>query len=145
VAGTEATHVYDEPGTYLVKAAGAEELGYVGFAQRTITIVGEGEEEGEPDPDPETEPGDGGGGTQEGGTKALDAPAPPVTPGVPPGPTQGCLTAAAARDAAAGRVHRLRPKLASAAGANARRRMAAAMRKRQAALRHARARVASAC
>jgi hypothetical protein len=141
VAGTEATHAYDEPGTYLVKAAGAEELGYVAFAQRTITIVGEGEGEGEGEP----EPGDGGGGSEEGGTKAADPPAPPVTPGVPPGPTQGCLTATAVRDSAAARVRRLRPKLEAADDAKARRRMAAAMRKRQAALRRARARVASAC
>jgi hypothetical protein len=145
VAGTEATHVYDEPGTYLVKAAGAEELGYRAVAQRTITIVGEGDGGGGEEENGEPESGGGGGGSQEGGTKVADPPAPPVTPGVPPGPTQACLTAAAARDAAAARVHRLRPKLASAVGAKARRRLAAAMRKREAALRRARARVASAC
>jgi len=141
VAGTEATHVYDEPGTYLVKAAGAEELGYIGFAQRTITILGEGE--GEPDPDPK--PGDGGGGGQEGQTKVVDPPALPVTPGVPPGPTQACLAAGAARDAAVARVRKLRAKLKAAADTTARRRLNAAMHKRQAALRRARAKVASAC
>ena len=73
VAGTEATHVYDEPGTYLVKAAGAEELGYVGFAQETITISGKGKGEEEPETEPDPDPGSGGAGA-EGGTKVEDPP-----------------------------------------------------------------------
>jgi hypothetical protein len=145
VAATEATHVYDEPGTYLLKATGAEELGYRGVVTQTITIRGEGggggeEENGEGEPGP----GDSGGG-QEGGTKAADPPAPPVTTAPPPGPTQGCLTATAARDAAAARLRRARAKRESAASPQAKRRLAVAMQKRQAALRRARARLTTAC
>ncbi|HSS43087.1 MAG TPA: hypothetical protein VLK37_11140 [Solirubrobacterales bacterium] len=145
VAATEGTHVYDEPGTYLLKAAGAEELGYRSVAAQSITIRGEGggeEESGEGEPDP----GDGGGGGgQGGGTKAADPPAAPVATVPPSGPSQACLTATAARDAAAVRLRRTRAKLESAASPQAQRRLAAALHKRQAALRRARARASAAC
>ena len=139
VAGTEATHVYDEPGTYLVKAAGAEELGYLGVAEHTITIRGDGDEEPDPDPDP-----DSGGESPQGGTKVEDPPlAPPQA--APSGPSQACSTATAARDAAAARLRRVRAKLESPGSPKAQRRLAATMRKRQAALRRARARVIASC
>lgn len=133
VAGTAAVHVYDEPGTYLVKAAGAEELGYFGVAQQTITIVGEGE--GEPEP----EPGDG------SGNKLEVAPPPVAVPPVPSGPSQACLTAKSARRAAAARLRRVRGKLESTGSPKTRRRLVAAMHRRQAALRAARSRVAATC
>ncbi|HEX6780658.1 MAG TPA: hypothetical protein VF125_01370 [Solirubrobacterales bacterium] len=141
VAGTEATHIYEEPGTYLVKAAGAEELGYRGVAEHTITIRGDGEEE--PDPDPGPDPGSGGESPQ-GGTK-VEGPPLASPPPVPPGPSRACSAATAARDAAAARLRRARVRLESAGSPKAQRRLAAAMRERQAALRRARTRVAAAC
>lgn len=141
VAGTEATHVYDEPGEYLVKAAGAEELGYVGFAQQTITIRGEGA--GEEEPDPESEPGPGSGGS--GGSTKPEDPSAAVAPAPVPGPSQACLAAEAARDAAAARLRRTRAKLETTADAKALRRLLKIAEKRKAALRRARARIATAC
>ncbi|HEX3042060.1 MAG TPA: hypothetical protein VHP56_08250 [Solirubrobacterales bacterium] len=152
VAAIGASHVYDEPGTYLLKVAGAEELGYRSVTAQSITIrekpmePGGGKEKPKPkpDPEPEAEPGDGG-SAQGGGTKAADPPAPPVTTSPPPGPSQGCLTAMAARDAAAARLRRVRSKLELAANTQAKRRLVTAMHKRQAALRRARARASAAC
>lgn len=141
VAGTEATHVYDEPGEYVVKAAGAEELGYIGFAQETITIRGEGG--GEEEAEPESEPGPGS-GESGGSSKPADPPA-AVGPGPEPGSSQGCLMARAARDAAAARLRRTRVKLETTADAKALRRLLRIAEKRKAALRRARARTAAAC
>ena len=135
--GTEAIHVYDAPGEYLIRAVGAEELGYQAFALRTITISGEGEgeiEEPEEGPDPE----EGGGETQK-----PPASVPPQTP--PAGPSQACSAATGARDAVAARLRKLKSKLEQAQGPNSRRRLAAAKHRQLAALRHARARVAASC
>lgn len=146
-AGTEATHVYDEPGEYLVKAAGAEELGYFGVAEHTLKVVGEGggggsEEEPEPEPEEKPEPGDGG-GTGGGATNAgLPAGSSPL---VPSGPSPACLDAKAGRKTAALRLRNARAKLESSANPKAQRRLVAKMRKQESALRRARARVAAAC
>jgi hypothetical protein len=77
--------------------------------------------------------------------KAADPPAAPVVVSPPPGPSQACLTATTARDAAVARLRRARAKLESAASPQAQCRMAAAPHKRQSALRRARARVSAAC
>jgi len=142
-AGTEATHVYDEPGTYLVKAAGAEELGYFGVGEHTLKIVGEGDGEPDPEgePEPETKPGDGGGTDATKG----DPPAQPPLIGPPAGPSQACLEAQAARDAAMNRLRKAAAKLSRAEGPEARRRLLTAKRKRQTGARRARARFAAAC
>ncbi len=136
VAGIEAVHVYDEPGTYLVKAAGAEELGYFGVAERTLKIVGEGS--GEPDPDPEGETGSGGQASQ------IDSPA-QLSPPTASEPSQRCLDAKASRAAAARRLRNVRVKLEPTGDVRLQRRLVSAMHKRQAAVRRARARVDSAC
>ena len=146
-AGTEATHVYDEPGEYLVKAAGAEELGYFGVAEHTLKVVGEGgggesEEEPEPEPEEKPEPGDGG-GTGGGATK-VDLPA-GLPPLVPSGPSLSCLDAKADRKTAALRLRNAKAKLESSVNPKAQRRLAAKLRKREAALRRARTRVTAAC
>lgn len=143
VADVEGTHVYDEPGEYVIEAAGAEELGYFGFAQRTITILGEGEEEPETDPDPDPESGSGGESAQ-GGTKISDSP-PAAGPLPAPAPSQACLAAKAARDAAAARLRRTRAKLETTVNEKALRRLLRVVDKRKAALRRARARIATAC
>jgi hypothetical protein len=140
-AGTEATHVYDEPGTYLVRAAGAEELGYLGFAEQTLTIVGDGE--AEPDPEPEQQPGPGGGEGSGGGDPQADPPAgtaPPLA-----GPSPLCAGSETALAVAARRLRSVRVKLESAGSPKAQRRLVATMHRRQAALRRARARVAANC
>ncbi|HET8954981.1 MAG TPA: PKD domain-containing protein [Solirubrobacterales bacterium] len=140
VAGTEATHVYDEPGTYLVRAAGAEELGYLGVAEHTIEIVaGSGDEE----PAHEEEPGPGGKPQPQAGDGG-SASQPPAQ-AAPDGPPPGCLKAKAARAAAAARLRRVRVRLESAESPRAQRRLVAVMGDREAALRRARARVAAAC
>ena len=146
-AGTEATHVYDEPGEYLVKAAGAEELGYFGVAEHTLKVVGEGggggsEEEPEPEPEEKPQPGDGG-GTGGGATKVdLPAGSPPL---VPSAPSPTCLDAKANRKAAALRLRNAKAKLGSSGNPKAQRRLVAKLRKREAALRRARTRVTAAC
>lgn len=142
-AGTEAVHVYDEPGTYLVKAAGAEELGYFGVGEHTLKIVGEGEGEPEEEAEPEGDPGTGGG--TGGGTTQGD-PSPQARPAGPPaGASQACLEAQAIRDAAVARLRKAEAKLSRAEGSKARQRLVAAKRKRQAGVRRARARFAGAC
>jgi hypothetical protein len=149
--GTETTHVYDEPGEYLVTVAGAEELGYRASAQRTITILpgGSGEEPGPgPDPEPEPEGGDGGsgGGSPPFTTYPIQMPPPvPADPAAPPAPPAACTAAKAARDIATARLKRLDARLERTDGGKARHRLATAKRKRVAALRRARARVADAC
>jgi hypothetical protein len=141
-AGTEATHVYDEPGEYLVRAAGAEELGYQGFALHTITITGEGE--GEPDPGEEGPGPEEGGGPSGGGETQNPTPsrAPQVLPAAP---SQACLAATGAREAIVARLQKLKSKLEHAQGPRAHRRLAAAKRRQLASLRRVRARVAASC
>lgn len=143
-AGTEATHVYDAPGEYLVKAAGAEELGYIGVAEHTLKVTGEGGGEEEPDPEEEGEPGPGGGSGSDGGSATTDPPAGPP-PLIATGPSQECLAAKAGRKAAALRLRNVRAQLESTGTLKAQRRLAAKTRKREAALRRARARVVAAC
>ena len=143
VTGTEAVHVYDQPGTYMVRATGAEELGYFGAGEHTLKIVGEGEAGGEPEPEPEGDPGSGGGAGS--GTPRADSPAQPPLAGPPAGPSQACLEAQAGRDAAVAGLRKAEAKLAQAEGAKARKRLAAAKRKRQAGVRRARAHFAASC
>jgi PKD domain-containing protein len=134
VAGAEATHVYEEPGEYTVRAVGAEELGYQVSAEQTIRVLGDGDE-GEPDP------GDGGGS----GGADPPPPPPPNPPLEPVGPSAECLAARAAREAAATRLRRLDRRLDRADGSTARRRLRAAKRKQVTVLRKARLRVAEVC
>jgi hypothetical protein len=124
VAGTEAVHVYDEPGEYFVRAAGAEELGYRGFALSKLVISGGGKAASH---SAAPRLGETAAGTAAGG-----------------GPSLACLAAQQARQAAAARVRKLGAKLKRAEGAKARR-LGAAKRRQQAALRRARARAAASC
>jgi hypothetical protein len=141
-AGTEATHVYDQPGTYLVRAAGAEELGYLGIAEQTLKIVGEGEPE--PEPEPEEKPGSGSTENPGAGSTQADPPA-GTAPPMATGPTPRCLDAQAARTTAARRLRNVRAKMETSVGAKELRRLVATAQRRLAALRRARARVAAAC
>jgi hypothetical protein len=144
-SGTEATHIYDEPGEYLVKAAGAEELGYFGVVEHTLKVVGEGgEPEEEPEPEPEEKPTPGDGGGSGGGETKVDPPAGPPPP-IVSGPSPACLEAKSGRKTAALRLRNAKTKLESSGNPQAQRRLAAKMRKREAALRRARTRVAAAC
>ncbi|MDQ3726586.1 MAG: hypothetical protein M3335_11980, partial [Actinomycetota bacterium] len=132
-AGAETTHVYDEPGEYLITVEGAEELGYRTSAQRAITILpaGGGEEEPKPEPEPDPEPkpdpeggGDGGPGVA---TLPID-----ITPSLMPPlvPSPACTAAKGAREVAAARLGRIKAKLESADGAKAQRRLTTVKRKR---------------
>jgi hypothetical protein len=132
-AGTEAVHVYDEPGEYLVKVAGAEELGYLGTAQQGIRILAGDGEQPKPEPEPEGPAGTG------------DPPTPPQIVQAQQGDPSGCLEAKAARVTAVARLKKAEEKLDNAQSAKARRHLRAAERKRLAAVRRARARVAAAC
>jgi hypothetical protein len=148
VAATAATHIYDAPGEYEITAAGAEELGYRASAQRAIKIVGDpsepesggSEEEKEEGPAPGSS---GGSGSSGGGTPSADpgpsGQAPPVSG------ADACQAARAAKVAAARALGRVARKLAAADGRKARHRLAAAKRKRVAAVSRAQTRLEAAC
>ena len=147
VAGTTATHSYDEPGEYEVVAAGAEELGYRGTAARMITIRDSGE--GPPDGE-ESGDGPGSGEPGEGESPGDDhhdgSPAPTMTSATPstssqPSPASACESARAARRDAALGLRQAKRRLKRAPSPR-RSRMAAA---KAATLRRASARVASVC
>ncbi len=139
VDGTEASHVYEEPGEYEVKFGGAEVLGYRASTQRTITILPAGEK---PSPEPEGEShGPGAPGPKE--TPAVSASAAP--PPSDPNPSTRCVAAEAARDAALHRLKSIGARLRRVRDANDAKRLAAAERKQVAALRAARRRIADAC
>jgi hypothetical protein len=137
VAGTAAVHTYDAPGEYEVTAAGAEELGYRASAQRTIEVLPSGDEE--------VPAGGSGGGSSNVGPPSSGSSATPPANGLPPSPIDRCQPARAARTAAAQKLRSVSRRLASAEQPKAHRRLAAAKRKRSAALHRAEARVDAAC
>lgn len=138
VAGTAATHTYEEPGEYEVVAGGAEELGYRGTAARTIAIRRPGEGPSPEEPAAE----ESGGGTGETAKQAASTPSGPTSS--PLAVSSACASARASRKAAAERLRRTKGRLR---GASPRRRsiLLAAKRREAATLRKARARVASVC
>ncbi len=140
VAGLTAAHVFDAPGEYALTATGAEELGYRASGQRTIKVV-EGEIGA---PGLPGGPGSGGTPTADGGGSSSGSASPPVQ-GPPPSGEDACATAQAARADAVTALKRAQRKLAGAAGTRAHHRLAAAKRKRGAALQRAQARLDAAC
>jgi hypothetical protein len=153
VAGAAAVHVYDAPGEYQLTAAGAEELGYRVSAQSTIKVL-PGGPGGGPDPEEGVEeekegaPGEKGspgpGGSSAVGGEAVPSALPTTQAPLPP-VEDACAAAQAGRAKAASALRKARLKLARAAGPQAHKRLAAAKRRRAAALQRAEARLDAAC
>lgn len=149
VAGTQASHSYEEPGEYQVTFGAAEVLGYRSSAQWTITIL-PAEPSTEPEPkselpaEPESKaPGVGATGGQEKGPPAAVAGDSP--PAVTPVPSTECASAKADRDSARRRFRSIGARLNRAKGADRVRRLAGAKRRQVDALRRAGRHVVDAC